>query len=66
MGGTVYVVRARDAILSIMELRPDVHTGRIALKLSDNLEEWASAPLINFEGRNKIIILLVTAFILRE
>ena len=46
-GGTVYLARVRDALLILMEHRPDVHTGRISLKLSDNLAERAITPLMN-------------------
>ena len=54
--GTGYLERVRDEILSLTEHRSDAHSFRIALKLPGNLEEWAIVPLINFEGRNKIII----------
>ena len=46
--------RVRDTRLSLAEHRSDIRPCRIAPKLSEDLDGWMSAPLVNFR-RTKII-----------
>ena len=46
-GPNVQVERVRDTLLSLMEHRSDIHSGRISPKLPDDSEEWMGTPLMN-------------------